>query len=165
MRNKGIITFIIIISAMTNSLFVYPQEQSEHNGINDNKTPGTDFVVIEKKSIFSIFPYKLSNGTKLSYNDTLQIVKSLGHNEALLKEERGYQIASNILFFTYGMGIIGGLFLDNIQRNNNIQLQYLLVATVGIGIPAMVTKGIAEKKLSGAVHNYNLYVMGIKINN
>jgi hypothetical protein len=62
------------------------------------------------------------------------------------------------------MGLLGWqLFLDYDQRMNNIQ--YLLVPTVGLGTSFFVTKSAAEKKLSKSVHNYNLYIMGIQIQN
>jgi hypothetical protein len=82
MKNKKIIALIIIFFTITNSFLIFPQEQNE---IVDIKTPGTDLNVIEKNSIFSRFPYKLTDGTELSYNDTLRIVKSLEINKTLLQ--------------------------------------------------------------------------------
>jgi hypothetical protein len=163
MKNKKIITLIIIFK-ITNSFLLYPQDQDNHNEIIDIKTFGTDLNVIEKNSMFSIFPYKLTDGKKLSYNDTLRIVKSLEINEILLKEEKKYRITSNVVSFIGGIGLLGWLlFLDNDQRDNSTL--YMLPATAVFSVTTIVTKSIAEKKLSEAVLNYNLYVMGIQIQN
>jgi len=160
MRNKRIIAITIILVIISN-YFIYTQEQDE---IADITIPSTDLKLINKNPLSSIFPYTLTDGTKLSYTDTLKIVKSLKTNETLLKEERDCQIASRVFYMLYGIGILGWacLFTPD-QRNDNIM--YLLAITTGVGIPALSTKIVAEKKLDKAVHNYNLYVMGIQIPN
>lgn len=161
MKNKWIINSImVLIFIITNSFLIYPQEQKE---IIDTKTSCTDLNLIEKNSIFSIFPYKLSIGQELSYNDTLRIVKSLKINEALLKEEKNYRIISNVISFVYATGLLVVMFSGQVKITEN--MPYMLVATVGLGAPFFVTKNMSEKKLDKAVQNYNLYVMGLQIPN
>jgi len=163
MEDKRFITLImILIFTISNSFLIYPQE---HNEIDDIKTSGTNLNIIEKNSISSVFPYKLTDGTKLSYNDTLRVVKYLEINKALLKEEKNYHIISNVTSTIFAMGLLGWVWLNKDQRNPYIFTPYMFAATVGLGTSIFVTKSIAEKKLNKAVGNYNLYIMGIQIQN
>jgi len=80
----------------------------------------------------------------------------------LLKKERNYRITSNVITSVLATGLFGWLIFLNKDQKNETML-YMSAAAIGLGIPIFVTKGIAEKTLAKAVHNYNLFVMGIQI--
>jgi hypothetical protein len=165
MVSKKFFLFFIIL-VVNNLFYIYSQEQNEYKDnefISIDESPIIELSLIEKNSIFSRYPYKLANGTGLSYQDTLQILKPLKINEILLKEEREYRIASNVLLVISGMGCsIYLLYFDRLK--NDIWGNILIGSSAGVGVSSLITYGIAEKKINKAVHNYNLYVMGIQIN-
>jgi len=69
------------------------------------------------------------------------------------------------MYCIFGSSLLGLAFLFT-QEQKNENMPYIMLATsVGLGTPCLVTKIIAEKKLNKAVYNYNLYIMGIQIQN
>jgi hypothetical protein len=121
---------------------------------------------IQKSKWPSLYQFQLADGTSLRLKDTLTLLKTVPENTVLLRQEKGFRIASDV-----GMVIVCGFAIDYLvyQRSNPDALYNGTTSNVIFGgmavssITSIVTAGIANDRLNKAVNNYNLTVMGIPI--
>jgi hypothetical protein len=131
-----------------------------------NVTETIPNILLHQNSImFFPFNYQLLDGTpKVDSNKLRQILRTAPGNEKLLKQEKGLRIMAYV-FGTICMAStaahLGYLFSDYPDRNAMMTAFYV-GETVGLGL-TFFTGMAANNKISRAVDNYNLSIMGIPI--
>jgi hypothetical protein len=131
-----------------------------------SETSAAEPNTIQKSNWYSLYQFQLADGTSLRLKDTLTLLKTVPGNTVLLRQEKGFRIASDV-----GMVIACGFAIGYLvcQRSNPDALYNGTTSNVIFGcmavssITSIVTAGIANDRLNKAVNNYNLTVMGIPI--
>lgn len=130
-----------------------------------NLTEPLPILIHQDSIMFFPFNYQFLDGTlKVNRNQMRQILCTLPDNEKILKQEKGLRVMSYI-FGTICIAStavhLGYLFSD--RPNRNIMMTAFYVGeVVGLGL-TFVTGMAANNKISRAVDNYNLSIMGIPI--
>jgi hypothetical protein len=130
----------------------------EHASLSDSTVPRT----IIRSNPFSLHRYKLSDNSPLRKREIRFLLNTVPTNSSLLKQEKGFRIASLSFLGVWGLACLGYSFSEK-SPNPNIIQNISVGVQVGSVLGYVITDNMSSYKFNQAISNYNLSIMGVPL--